>query len=173
VFPPSANPDDGPVSCKKLLAGNGVWAARKEILGWMFDGLLRTVELPPEKVTKLLYALSSAISRKSLPLKEFRTLLRKLQHASLAMPAGKSILTLLHKFVETHKHQRILCFPKQPLILEALRDVRILLREATSRSTHIRELVPNLASCIGFCDACKRGAGGIWLGGSKNLHPVV
>jgi hypothetical protein len=139
----------------------------------MFDGLLRTVELPPEKVTKLLDALSSAISRKSLPLKEFRTLLGKLQHASLPMPAGKSILAPLHKFVETHKHRRILYFPKQPLILEALRDFRILLREATSRPTHVRELVPNLASYIGFCDACKRGAGGVWLGGSKNLHPVA
>jgi hypothetical protein len=162
VFPPSANPEDDPVSYKKLLAGDGVWAARKEILG-----LLRTMELPPEKVTKLLDALSSAISRKSLlPLKDFRTLLGKLQHASsLAMPAGKSILTPLHKFVESHKHRRILYFPKQPLILEALRDIRILLREATSRPTHVRELVP--------IDACKRGAGGVWLGGSKNLHPVV
>jgi hypothetical protein len=174
VFPPSANPEDDPVSYKKLLAGDDVWAVRKEILGWIFDGLLRTMELQPEKVsTKLLDALSSAISRKSLPLKDFRTLLGKLQHASLAMPAGKSILTPLHKFVETHKHRRILYFPNQPLILEALRDIRILLREATSRLTHFRELVPNLASYIGFCDACKRGAGGVWLGGSKNLHPVV
>jgi hypothetical protein len=49
----------------------------------------------------------------------------------------------------------------------------ILLREATSRPAHVRELVPNLASYIGFCDACKRGASGVWLGASKNLHPVV
>jgi hypothetical protein len=155
VFPPSANAEDDPVSHKKLLAGDGVWAARKEILGWMFDGLLRTMALPPEKVTKLLDALSSAISRKSLPLKEFRTLPGKLQQGFLAMPAGKSILTPSRKFVEAHKQRRILCFPKQPLIPH---------RKATSRPTHVHELVPNLASYI---------AGGLWLDGSKNLHPVV
>jgi hypothetical protein len=33
VFPPSANP----VLYKKLLAGDGVWAVRKEILGWMIS----------------------------------------------------------------------------------------------------------------------------------------
>jgi hypothetical protein len=132
AFLPWANPEDDPVSYKKLLAGDGVWAVHKEILGWIFDGLLHTMELPPEKVTKLLDALSSAISRKSLPLKEFRTLLGKLQHASLAMHGGKSILTPLHKFVEAHKHRRILYFPKQPLILEALRDIRIVLREFNS-----------------------------------------
>ena len=70
-----------------------MWAVGKEILGWIFDGILSTLELPPEKVIKLLATLSNAISTNWLPLKEFRTMLGKLQHAALAMPAGKSILT--------------------------------------------------------------------------------
>jgi hypothetical protein len=175
VFPPPASgkPEDDPISYKKLLAGDGIWAVRKEILGWIFDGILRTMELPPDKITKLLDSLSDAISKKWLPLKAFRTLLGKLQHAALAMPAGKSILTPLHKFVEEGKDKHILYFANRPIVLEALRDIRILLREMTSRPTHVRELVPDLPAYIGFCDACKRGAGGVWLSGSKNLHPVV
>jgi hypothetical protein len=60
VFPPpdSGKPEDDPVSFKKLLAGDGIWAVRKEVLGWIFDGILRTMELPPEKVTRLLGSLS-------------------------------------------------------------------------------------------------------------------
>jgi hypothetical protein len=131
------------------------------------------MELPPDKINKLLDSLSEAISKKWLPLKAFRTLLGKLQHAALAMPAGKSILTPLHKFVEEGKDKHILYFTNRPIILEALRDIHILLREMTSRPTHVRELVPDLPAYIGFCDACKRGAGGVWLSGSKNFHPVV
>ena len=175
VFPPPASgmADEDPISYKKLLAGDGIWAVRKEILGWIFDGILRTMELPPEKVEKIMTCLSTAVSQKRLPVKEFRTLLGKLQHASLAMPAGKSILTPLHKFVEANKDRRILYFAKQPLVLEALRDIRILLRESTSRPTHVRELVPDLPAYVGFCDACKRGAGGVWISGTKNIHPIV
>jgi hypothetical protein len=175
VFPPPASgiPEDDPISYKKLLAGDGIWAVRKEILGWIFDGILRTMELPPEKIEKIMESLATAISQKRLPLKEFRTLLGKLQHAAMGMPAGKSILTPLHKFVEENKDRRILYFANHPLILEALRDIRILLRESTSRPTHVRELVPALPAYIGFCDACKRGAGGVWMSGSKNIQPVV
>jgi hypothetical protein len=175
VFPPPSSglAEDDPISYKKLMQGDGVWAVRKEILGWIFDGILRTMELPPDKVIKLLDSLSTSISNKWLPLKEFRTLLGKLQHAALAMPAGKSILTPLHKFVEEGKTKRVLYFKHRPDVLEALRDIRILLRETTSRPTHVRELVPDLPAYIGFCDACKRGGGGVWLSGSKNIRPVV
>jgi hypothetical protein len=175
VFPPPASglPDDDPISFKKLIAGDGVWAVRKEILGWIFDGILRTMELPPEKIERIMASLDTAIAHKRLPLKDFRTLLGKLQHASTAMPAGKCILTPLYKFVESQKDRRVLYFSKEPIVLEALRDIRILLRESTSRPTHVRELVPDLPAYIGFCDACKRGAGGVWISGSKNIRPVV
>ena len=169
VFPPptTGNPHDDPISYKKLLAGDGVWAVRKEILGWIFDGILRTMELPPEKIDKLLTTLSLAITQQWFHLTEFRTLVGKLQHAALAMPAGKSILTPLYHFMEAHSSQRILHFKSQPVVLEALRDIRILLRETTSRPTHVRELVPSLPAYIGFCDACKNGAGGVWLAAAR------
>jgi hypothetical protein len=46
-FPPEVSGHHGgdPISRKKMLAGDGVWAVRKEILGWMFDGITRNCHL--------------------------------------------------------------------------------------------------------------------------------
>jgi len=52
IFPPAAitkNPNDEPIALKKLAQGDGLWASQKEILGWLFDGLARTISLPTEK----------------------------------------------------------------------------------------------------------------------------
>ena len=38
----------GGFSIKKLLK-EGKWEARKEMLGWLFDGISRTMQLPNEK----------------------------------------------------------------------------------------------------------------------------
>lgn len=41
VFPPPAatgHKGEDPVSLKKLKQGDGLWATRKELLGWIFDG---------------------------------------------------------------------------------------------------------------------------------------
>ena len=49
VFPPPAitkHKGGDPVSIKKLLEGEGTWDVRKEILGWVFDGARRCIELP-------------------------------------------------------------------------------------------------------------------------------
>jgi hypothetical protein len=57
VFPPpTATGHDGedPISLKKLVTeGEGIWDTVKEILGWIFNGLERTIQLPPKKVTSL------------------------------------------------------------------------------------------------------------------------
>ncbi|KAL7530548.1 hypothetical protein ACHAWF_007729 [Thalassiosira exigua] len=45
VFPPpeiSGHSGEDPISLKKKLAGEGLWEARKEILGWMIDGATRS-----------------------------------------------------------------------------------------------------------------------------------
>jgi hypothetical protein len=42
IFPPplvTGHNRDEPISIKKLLEGDGAWSARKEILGWIFDGV--------------------------------------------------------------------------------------------------------------------------------------
>ena len=53
VFPPPNVMDHNgadPVSAKKLLKGEGVWAVRKEILGWVMDSSTMCIE-PSDKKT--------------------------------------------------------------------------------------------------------------------------
>lgn len=67
VFPPPAvtgHSGGDSVSEKKLEKGEGAWDICKEILGWVFDGARRCIELPREKAEKIssyskLYAASN------------------------------------------------------------------------------------------------------------------
>ena len=43
-----------PISPKKLEEEEGAWETRKEILGWLLDGIQKTIQLPPDKCDKLL-----------------------------------------------------------------------------------------------------------------------
>jgi len=56
VFPPPGpNEDlsDKPISIKKLKSGDGLWSTQKEILGWLFGGVMQCMQLPSKKVTKI------------------------------------------------------------------------------------------------------------------------
>ena len=52
VFPPlevSGHNGQVPISKKKLYSGEGKWAVRKEVLGWMVDGATRCIKLARNK----------------------------------------------------------------------------------------------------------------------------
>ena len=44
----------GPPILQKKLLEEGLWETRKEILGWTFDGIQRTIKLAPHKCKKLI-----------------------------------------------------------------------------------------------------------------------
>jgi hypothetical protein len=44
----------GPSVLEKKLIKDGTWALRKEVPGWLFDGLERTIELPKKKCKEIL-----------------------------------------------------------------------------------------------------------------------
>jgi len=46
---PSKDPDNEPISVKKLKQGDGLWSTKNEILGWLFDGVSCCLSLPDEK----------------------------------------------------------------------------------------------------------------------------
>ena len=53
VFPPpdvTGHKGGGSISISKLLEGKGVWDTREDILGWIFDGVTRCIELPEKKI---------------------------------------------------------------------------------------------------------------------------
>ena len=174
-----AHPED-PISKKKMDKGDGVWAFRKELLGWIFDGLQRTIELPPEKVDKLHSTVTGVLRKQGCKVGEFQTLVGKLQHAALGIPAGRGLLQPLYAMLPSmdeqawrgykHKHLRI---PKASPEATALQDFRTLFRIVGKRPTQCKELIPDWPDLVGFCDACRWGAGGVWISGKQGIHPVV
>ena len=178
IFPPtSVTHHDGedPISQKKLDQGEGIWETRKEILGWIFDGIKRTIELPQQKVTKLRATITKILRHKSTTNGELMSLLGKLQHATLGIPAGRGLLAPLYKLIESNKKaaKRTIPIPTESSAYKLLYDYRALINIIGTRPTHCAELVPNTPNYIGFCDACKFGAGGVWCAGASYLHPIV
>lgn len=70
IFPPpsvTGHHGEDPISAKKMQAGDGLWETRKEILGWVFDGLARTMELPENKINKIVDAITTGKRQTWLP----------------------------------------------------------------------------------------------------------
>ena len=87
-----------PASEKKLIE-DGIWDTRKEILGWLFDGISRTIELPHQKCKDLLLELKAVRRRPKLEVKRFQKLHGRLQFATIAIPCGKPILGQLNCYM--------------------------------------------------------------------------
>ena len=165
------------MSLKKLHAGEGIWAFRKEILGWIFDGIERTIELPPGKLDKIKKDIKQVLRRQHIKTTDFQSLVGKIQHATLAIPNGKGLLAPLfkllptdHSFSSKRKHIQI---PAGSEAHAALKDLNTILKLVANRPTRCAQLVPGWPDYIGFCDACKHGAGGVWLSAKSDIHPTV
>ena len=61
IFPPptiTGHQGEDPISQKKLHKGEGTWSYQKEILGWLVDGAIFTIQLMPSKCEKFLCKLN-------------------------------------------------------------------------------------------------------------------
>jgi hypothetical protein len=100
IFPPPKASDPpgtkDPISEKKLAKGDARWDTVKEILGYKIDCLGRTVRLPDPKSEASLKELRKVLRKKRVPLKCFRSLGGRLQHAARILPAAKSFFTPLN-----------------------------------------------------------------------------
>lgn len=103
IFPrPRDTGDAGedPISQKKLLQDKeGVWAVRQEILGWVMDGLHRTIQLPEKKVGRINDMITVALRNRHCQSTEFQSLVGKLTHAAMGIPAGKVLLQPLYRIM--------------------------------------------------------------------------
>jgi hypothetical protein len=174
VFPPpSVTGHDGedPVSQKKLEQGDSHWATRKEILGWIFDGQNRTIELPTDKVNKITAELHSITRKAAVPTKDFEKLRGKLRHACIGLPAGNGLMSPIDAALTGGKH--FIKIWDNPLLLNTLRDFVTLIGLLAARPTHCRELIVGDPGYLGYDDASKLGARGVWLPGILFLLPIV
>jgi hypothetical protein len=175
VFPPPSPADPpgtkDPISEKKLAKGDARWNTTKEILGYELDGIKRTVQLPTAKSEALDKELRKVIRKTRVPLKRFRSLCGRLQHAARILPAAKAFFTPLNQalrgtpsFIGLSRHGEV---------RQALLDAGALIQELSRRPTHVSELLERDPDYIGFCDASAFGAGGVWFSGRTSLQPSV
>ena len=143
--PPAATGHDGedPISQKKLiLEGEGVWDTRKEILGWIFDGINLTMELPKTKADSLRTTITSLLHGQKLEVKQYESFLGKCQHACFAIPGGKAILAPLYRVLRSANRGNK-CFihiHRGSAQAEALGDLQTMFKIIASRPTHCKQL---------------------------------
>ena len=176
--PPTATGHDGedPISHRKLVdEQEGVWATRKEILGWIFDGIQRTVQLPQPKVDTLRTMTQTLLRHHTMPTKDFESFMGKCQNACIGIPGGKGLLAplykALHAAIQAEQHH-VTVHPASSQA-RALTDLTTMFKILADRPTKCVQLTPGTPHYIGHSDACKHGAGGIWLSGLSPLRPLV
>jgi hypothetical protein len=175
VFPTPAatgTPDaKDPISEKKLAKGDARWDTKKEILGYWLDGVRRTIQLPPNRADLLLKEVKAILKKKRVPLKRFRSIAGRLQHAARILPAAKAFFTPLNNALKGAP--AFVGLPRHGELRNALLDFAAVIRDLASRPTHVAELVQQTLDYTGYCDASAFGAGGVWFGAETPLDPIV
>ena len=160
-----------PISRKKLAQGDGNFASTKELIGFLFDGVKRTVRLPAAKAKAYITEAHRVLRRKTVPLKTLQALVGKLRHASIILPAAKGFFTPINAALRGNP--RIIGLGQSSDVRSALEDLITLLRILSSRATHVDELVATLPRYVGYHDAAAEGAGGVWFSLTDHMPPLV
>lgn len=97
--------------------------------------------------------------KKGVPFKIFETLVGKLRHASIGIPAGKYLFGPINRLLAIHP--QIIHWNRAPAVKQAVKDWGQLIKEACKEPTHVKELVMGDATYKGTLDASGEGAGGV------------
>jgi hypothetical protein len=148
------------ISVKKLRKGDGSWSTQKVVLGWLLDTIHNTVSLPPHRAERLLAIFDELRDRHRVSVKKWHRILGELRSMVVAIPGGRGLFsTLQHGLKFSNKHRVRL----SPSIRSHLDDFELLAQSLASRPTNFAEIVPDLPTCIGACDASLAGMGGVWF----------
>ncbi len=82
-----------PLSLKKLELGDGNFVSTKDMIGFTFDGIKRTIQLPPVKAKAYIKETHRILHQKLVQLKDLQTLVGKLRHAFIILPAARGFFT--------------------------------------------------------------------------------
>ena len=172
--PPAVTKHEGgkdSISAKKLAQGDGNFDSTKDLIGFRFDGIKRTVRLPPEKAAAYIRETHRILRRKTVPLKTLQGVVGKLRHASIILQAAKGFFTPINAAMRGNP--KIIGLGKDSEVRAALEDLVSLIRILGSRPTHVRELVPDMPHYVGYHDAAAEGAGGVWFSLVDDMPPQV
>jgi hypothetical protein len=161
-----------PASTKKLLKGDGAWATRKHILGWLVDTVASTLELPPHRRVRLHELLNEIPpTQKRLSVAKWHRILGELRSMTLAIPGARGLFSHIQaalRSVDTTKRIRA-----SRHVHATLDDFRWLASTLDDRPTRLQELVATAPSAYGTTDAAGLGMGGILLPPRNLPHRTV
>ncbi len=163
IFPPpevTGHNGGDPISEKKLDKLEGLFDPVKEILGWILDGTHYTIQLPPDKVQKIITTIKSLKNKHFIKAKEFQKLAGTLNHAATGIPGGRGLFTAIWTALKSEKNGFIKLTPELQNIFT---DFKWLFAQIATSPINIAQIIPQLPMSHGYTDACKHAAGGVWL----------
>ena len=176
VFPPSTDDSKDPISTKKLNKAEGTFDTKKCLLGFDFDGINKTIWLEETKQAALLTILHQWIqgatkANRGIPFAEFESVTAKLRHAFTVLREGRGLLSPCNWIIK--KRPKVVYLHKNGTLLEAIKDIRTILRASTVKLTKCKDLVAGWPDYIGIVDASSHGVGGVVIGELASLPPTV
>jgi hypothetical protein len=148
-----------PASVKKFLKGDGKWATRKVVLGWLIDTVQKTIQLPQHRLVRLqaiLHGLPRTIKRVATA--KWKQVLGELRSMDLSIPGARGLFIKLHNALRFPEAKRIRLTTS---VHDFLDDLRQIAQTVAQRPTRISKVLPQKTGVIGACDAAAAGMGGI------------
>jgi hypothetical protein len=148
------------VSLKKLLKGDGSWATRKLLLGWIVDTQRQTIELPAHRKLELAQIFSSLHHSKRVSNKRWLQVLGKLRFVALAIPGAAGLFSTLQWALYQAGRNRVRLTRS---VRSTLDEFGRLVADLCARPAYLAEIVPELPHLLGATDAAKAGMGGVYF----------
>jgi hypothetical protein len=151
-----------PASVKKLLKGDGAWATRKHILGWLVDTVDSTLELPPHRRERLHELLAEIPpTQKRVSIAKWHRVLGELRSMTLAIPGARGLFSHIQAALRSADHTKRIRATRH--VHATLDDFRWLATTLDERPTRLQELVATEPDSYGTTDAAGPGMGGVVL----------
>jgi hypothetical protein len=160
-----------PISQKKSAQGDGNFESTKDMIGFQFDGIKRTVRLPTEKAKDCVKEIHTVLRWKTVPLKTLQMLVGKLRHASIILLEAKGFFTPLNRAM--HGNPKTVGLGSSSEVRAALEDLISLMKMLSTCPTHVNELVADMPHYASYHDAAAEGAGGVWFSLTDGMPPSV
>ena len=172
IFPPEEDRATNPVTVKKIER----WSLRRDLLGFEFDGQVKTMALSEEKRESIAGTVGKWLrcadwAHKGIPSEEFYFTMEKVRHAITAVPVGKGLLSPCNDILALEPSRVFLHRNKK--LLSAVEDCRTFLQDSFKQPTPCRELVAVWPSFVGVKDTSLHGVWGIVFGEDRACLPTV
>ena len=120
-------------------------------MGWLLDGDLRTVELPPDKAKAYAEEVKKLMRKKKIPLARFHKIVGKLRFDALCLPVGRGLMAPLNMAI-CGTPCNIGCGKKSE-VHESLGDWLQLTKDLGSRPMSVHKIVTMSVDYYGYFDA--------------------